>query len=68
MKQYSRLFRRSYLGDDSTDMKLNAFLNEHPNYVVDKVSFDSGNITEVSPSIVYLHPPKRDSLINASCR
>ena len=41
MKQYSRLFRRSYLGDDSTDMKLNKFLKEHPNYVVDKVSFEN---------------------------
>ena len=41
MKQYSRLFRRSCLGDDSTDMKLNKFLKEHPNYVVDKVSFEN---------------------------
>lgn len=41
MKQYSRLFRRSCLGDDSTDTKLNRFLNEHPNYVVDKVSFEN---------------------------
>ena len=41
MKQYSRLFRRSCLGDDNTDTKLNSFLNEHPNYVVDKVSFEN---------------------------
>lgn len=41
MKQYSRLFRRSCLGDDSTDMKLNRFLKEHPNYIVDKVSFEN---------------------------
>ena len=41
MKQYSRLFRRGCLGDDSTDMKLNKFLKEHPNYVVDKVSFEN---------------------------
>lgn len=41
MKQYSRLFTRSCLGDDSTDMKLNKFLKEHPNYVVDKVSFEN---------------------------
>lgn len=41
MKQYSRLFKRTYLSDDSTDTKLNRFLNEHPNYVVDKVSFES---------------------------
>ena len=41
MKQYSRLFRRSCLGDNSTDMQLNKFLNEHPNYVVDKVSFEN---------------------------
>lgn len=41
MKQYSRLFRRSCLGDNSTDTKLNRFLNEHPNYVVDKVSFEN---------------------------
>lgn len=41
MKQYSRLFRRSCLGDDSTDTKLNKFLKEHPNYVVDKVSFEN---------------------------
>jgi hypothetical protein len=41
MKQYSRLFTRSCLGDDSTDMKLNKFLREHPNYVVDKVSFEN---------------------------
>ena len=41
MNQYSRLFRRSYLGDDSTDMQLNNFLKEHLNYVVDKVSFEN---------------------------
>ena len=41
MKQYSRLFRRSCLGDDSTDTKLNRFLNEHLNYLVDKVSFEN---------------------------
>lgn len=41
MKQYSKLFRRSYLGDDSTDMKLNRFLKEHQNYIVDKVSFEN---------------------------
>lgn len=41
MKQYSKLFTRSYLGDASTATKLNRFLNEHPNYVVDKVSFEN---------------------------
>lgn len=48
MKQYSKLFKRSYAGDDSTDMKLNRFLNEHPNYVVEKVSFENhkGTCTE----------------------
>lgn len=40
-KQYSKLFTRSYLGDDSTDIKLNDFLNKHPNYVIDSVSFDN---------------------------
>lgn len=41
MRQYSRLFTRSYLGDTSTDIKLNKFLEEYPNYVVDKVSFEN---------------------------
>lgn len=41
MKQYSKLFTRHYLGDDSTDAKLNEFLNAHPNYVVDKVAFEN---------------------------
>lgn len=45
MKQYSKLFKRSYLGDDSTSTKLNRFLKEHPNYVVDKVSFENPNGT-----------------------
>lgn len=40
MKQYSHLFQRYYLGDESTDIKLNRFLEEHPNYRVDKVSFE----------------------------
>ncbi len=41
MKQYSRLFTRSYLCDDSTDTQLNRFLNKYPNYVVDKISFEN---------------------------
>ena len=41
MKQYSQLFTKSYLGDDSTSTKLNRFLREHPNYMVDKVSFEN---------------------------
>jgi hypothetical protein len=41
MKQYSKLFTRSCLGDYSTDSQLNRFLNEHPNYVVEKVSFEN---------------------------
>lgn len=41
MRQYSRLFTRRYLGDTSTDIKLNKFLEEHSNYVVDKVSFEN---------------------------
>ena len=40
MKQYSMLFQRHYLGDDSTSNKLNYFLAEHPNFKVDKVSFE----------------------------
>lgn len=40
MKQYSQLFQRHYLGDASTAIKLNRFLEEHPNYKVDKISFE----------------------------
>ena len=48
MKQYSKLFTKSYLGDKSTDTQLNTFLNDHPNYVVDKFSFEipKGTCTE----------------------
>ena len=41
MKQYSRLFRKDCLGDADTDIQLNNFLEKHPNYEVDKVSFDN---------------------------
>ena len=41
MKQYSQLFRKDCLGDTDTDMQLNNFLEKHPNYEVDKVSFDN---------------------------
>lgn len=40
MKQVSKLFQRTMLGDTSTDLKLNEFLKSHPGYTVDKVSFD----------------------------
>lgn len=39
MKQYSQLFRKDCLGDTDTDIQLNNFLEKHPNYEVDKVSF-----------------------------
>lgn len=41
MKQYSRLFSKNYLGNTNTDKQLNNFLKKHPNYEVDKVSFDN---------------------------
>ena len=41
MKQYSRLFSKNYLVDTNTDKQLNNFLKKHPNYEVDKVSFDN---------------------------
>lgn len=41
MKQYSRLFTKSCLGDTSTDKQLNNFLKRYPNYEVDKISFDN---------------------------
>lgn len=41
MEQYSKFFQKSYLGDTNTDTQLNKFLEEHPNYVVDKVSFEN---------------------------
>ena len=41
MKQYSQLFRKDCLGDTDTDIQLNNFLEKHPNYEVDKVSFDN---------------------------
>lgn len=40
MKQISKLFQRTMLGDTSTDWKLNEFLKSHPGYTVDKISFD----------------------------
>lgn len=39
--QYSKLFRKSCLCDRSTEWQLNNFLKEHPNYVVDKISFEN---------------------------
>ena len=41
MKQYSRLFSKNYLGNTNTDKQLNNSLKKHPNYEVDKVSFDN---------------------------
>lgn len=41
MKQYSKLFTRCCLGDHSTDWQLNKFLSEHPNYIVENVSFEN---------------------------
>ena len=41
MKQYSKLFKKSYIGDDSTSVQLNDFLRKNPNYVVDKISFEN---------------------------
>ena len=41
MEQYSKFFQKSYLGDTDTDTQLNKFLEEHPNYVVDKISFEN---------------------------
>ena len=41
MKQYSKLFKKCCLGDDSTSVQLNDFLRKNPNYVVDKISFEN---------------------------
>lgn len=41
MRQFSELFRKTCLGDKSTSKQLNDFLKEHPNYIVDQVSFEN---------------------------
>lgn len=41
MKQYSILFTKDYIGDADTSAQLNRFLEEHPNYIVDTVSFEN---------------------------
>lgn len=40
-RQTSICFRKEYLGDTSTSIQLNRFLSKHPNYTVDKISFDN---------------------------
>lgn len=39
--QYSRLFQRTMLCDEPTSTQLNRFLTQHPNYRVEKMSFDN---------------------------
>lgn len=41
MSQFAKIFRRAYLYNDSTSKQLNDFLEEHPNYRVDQISFES---------------------------
>lgn len=41
MAQFSKLFRRDMLCDSSTEVQLNRFLAEYPNYKVIEVSFKS---------------------------
>lgn len=41
MRQFSKLFQKTCLCDKSTARQLNDFLEERPNYIVDKVSFEN---------------------------
>lgn len=39
MKQISKVFHKSCMGNHSVDDQLNTYLEEHPTYQVDKVSY-----------------------------
>ncbi len=42
MKYHSKLFSATTLGSDSVDIQLNRYLENHPEYIVDKLDFQKG--------------------------
>lgn len=41
-KQHVVVFEKTYLGDYDVDIKCNVYLDKHPGYEIDKISYTKG--------------------------